>query len=60
VSFCAFCRAAACSPWVIAMMAKPIALLASSTAPIASNRAWLFASREPSTRPEVPSSPVRV
>jgi len=41
-------------------MAMPIALLASSTSPIACIRAALFEVRDPSTRPVVPSSPVRV
>jgi len=41
-------------------MATPIALLASSTSPIATIRAELFATRLPSTSPVVPWSPVRV
>jgi hypothetical protein len=38
----------------------PIALLSSSTVPYASTRAESFATRVPSPRPVVPSSPVRV
>ena len=52
------------TPWwlvpVSAATARPIALLASSTVPIASIRAACLAVREPSTSPVVPSSPVRV
>jgi hypothetical protein len=38
----------------------PIALLASSTSPIAANRGSALERREPSVRPDEPSSPVRV
>jgi hypothetical protein len=40
--------------------ATPIALLASSTSPIASNRGSAFERREPSVSPDEPESPVRV
>ena len=43
-----------------ATVARPSALLASSTAPIAAMRAADLDRREPSTRPVVPVSPVRV
>ena len=42
------------------VIAMPIAELASSTSPIAAIRASDLATREPSTSPVVPSSPVRV
>jgi hypothetical protein len=38
----------------------PIALLASSTSPIAAARGCAFEMREPSTSPVSPASPVRV
>ena len=41
-------------------MATPIALLASSTSPIAVIRADDFDTRLPSTKPAEPPSPVRV
>jgi hypothetical protein len=41
-------------------MAIPIALLASSTSPIAAKSGSAFERREPSVRPDEPSSPVRV
>ena len=44
----------------VAAAASPMALFASSTAPIASIRAACLAQRDPSTSPVVPSSPVRV
>ena len=40
--------------------AIPIALLASSTSPIAATSGSAFDTRDPSTSPVVPSSPVRV
>jgi len=40
--------------------ATPIALFASSTSPIAFDRTWSLAMREPSARPVSPWSPVRV
>ena len=44
----------------ISAIATPIMLLASSTSPIADISTLLFRTREPSTSPVVPSSPVRV
>jgi hypothetical protein len=41
-------------------MARPIALLASSTSPIAAKRGSAFERREPSVSPDEPESPVRV
>jgi hypothetical protein len=41
-------------------MARPIALLASSTSPIAAKIGSALERREPSVRPLVPASPVRV
>jgi hypothetical protein len=43
-----------------ATSAKPIALLSSSTSPMAWARGWSLAIREPSTSPVSPVSPVRV
>jgi hypothetical protein len=43
-----------------ASTARPSALLASSTSPMATMRASCLARREPSTSPVVPASPVRV
>ena len=40
--------------------ATPIALFASSTSPIAAMRGSALDTREPSTRPALPASPVRV
>jgi hypothetical protein len=52
--------ASASVPAPAATIATPMALLASSTSPIAASRASSFATRDPSTRPVVPVSPVRV
>jgi len=41
-------------------MARPMALLASSTSPIAAKSGSAFDRREPSVRPDEPESPVRV
>jgi hypothetical protein len=48
------------SPGPSAERATPIAELASSTSPIAAIRESALETREPSTRPVVPASPVRV
>jgi hypothetical protein len=58
-SFWMRCRSRAVASGA-ATAARPMALFASSTSPIAIMRGSCLARRDPSTSPVVPSSPVRV